>query len=449
MEEESMDDERLATTSNTTVILDQNTSKFRLLISRRRQGWVKHLCVFWALLGPGLLAALADNDAGGVISYAATGVQFGIGLFVPLVLCLASLTFTVQEMSMRLAAVTQQGISKLAKQRYGKFWGYYHVITLGFENLLTLITEFIGMTAGLILLGIPMWLSDLLCLIFITAFVIFTGYFTKERIALCVGALNVVFLVVATMSHPRLSAISHAFVAWNVPHVFQGGVIWFVVATVGNAIAPWMIFFQGSGSIDKGVTSRELRFGRIDTAIGCIVQVVIAAGIIICGAALFGHMHNVSSLGPAALIGALHHTVGRWAAILFGIGLFDAGFLASITVSLSSSWSISELFGWSNSLNDKVSEAPKFYAVYIGSLVLAALATLIPSLPLNFISIATQVVGGILMAPILIFLVLMTSNKRLMGEFRTKLFGRMWGWAMVTLLVGLTAATLWQTCSAL
>ena len=139
-----------------------------------------------------------------MISYTATGVQFGIGLFVPLVLCLAFLTFTVQEMSMRLGAVTQEGFSRLARRRYGKFWGYYHISTLAFENLLTLITEFIGMTAGLILLGIPMWLSDLICLIFITSFVIFTGYFTKERIALLVGALNVVFLVVAGMTHPSL-----------------------------------------------------------------------------------------------------------------------------------------------------------------------------------------------------------------------------------------------------
>ena len=369
------------TLPHSTEVAHDQTSKFRKMVSERKRGSRRYLWVFWALLGPGLLAALADNDAGGVISYTATGVQFGIGLFVPLVLCLAFLTFTVQEMSMRLGAVTQEGFSRLARRKYGKFWGYYHISTLAFENLLTLITEFIGMTAGLVLLGIPIWLSDLVCLIFITSFVIFTGYFTKERIALLVGALNVVFLIVAGMTHPSLSAIGHTFIAWNVPHALQAGVIWFIIATVGNAIAPWMIFFQGSGTIDKGVSSRELRLGRIDTAFGCIAQVVIAAGIIICGAALFGHMQHVSSAGPSDIIEVLHHTVGRWAAILFGIGLFDAGFLASITVSLSSSWSISELFGWSKSLNDKISEAPKFYAVYIGSLVVAALAILIPNLP--------------------------------------------------------------------
>ena len=226
-------------------------SKFRQMVYQRQRGLRRYMWIFWALMGPGLLAALADNDAGGVISYAVTGVQFGIGLFVPLVLCLAFLTFTIQEMSMRLGAVTQEGFSRLARRRYGRFWGYYHISTLAFENVLTLITEFIGMTAGLVLLGIPMWLSDLICLVLIVSFVVFTRYFTKERIALFVGALNVVFLVVAGMTHPSLSAIGHAFTAWNVPPALQGGLMWYIIATVGNAIAPWMIFFKGAARLTK------------------------------------------------------------------------------------------------------------------------------------------------------------------------------------------------------
>jgi Mn2+/Fe2+ NRAMP family transporter len=168
-----------------------------------------------------------------------------------------------------------------------------------------------------------------------------------------VAYLNVIFLVIAGMTHPNMAAIRHVFAAWNIPQAQQGGVTWYVIATIGNAIAPWMIFFQGSGTIDKGVTARELRFGRIDTAIGCIMQVIIAAGIIICGAALYGHVQDISNAGPSDMISAFDHVAGRWPAILFGLGLFNAGFLASITVSLSSSWSIAELFGWSKSLNER------------------------------------------------------------------------------------------------
>ncbi|VBB09745.1 natural resistance-associated macrophage protein [Lucifera butyrica] len=422
-------------------------SIFHQVIEKEKTGWQRLLLIFWALLGPGLLATLANNDAGGVISYAVTGAQFGVGLFVPLVICLVPLSFTIQEMSMRLSAVTQEGFSRLALRHYGRFWGYYHISTLAFENLLTLITEFIGMTAGLILLGVPLWLSTLVCLSLVVAFVLLTGYWTKERVALFIGALNVVFLVVAAMTHPSMAEIGHAFVAWNVPEASRDSMTWYVIATIGNAVAPWMVFFQGSGTVDKGVTSQDLRLSRIDTALGCIMQVIIAAGIIICGAALFGQVQDISNAGPAEFITSIDRIIGRWPAILFGIGLFNAGFLAAITVSLSSSWSIAELFGWSKSLNDKLAEAPKFYAIYIGSLVLAALAILIPNLPLNFIAVVTQVIGGILMTPLLIFMVLMTSNKELMGEYRTAFWGRVWSWAMVALLAGLTVATFWNTFS--
>jgi len=421
--------------------------KFRQIIGERKPGWRRSIWVFWALLGPGFVATLANNDAGGVISYAVTGAQFGIGLFVPLVICLAPLAFTIQEMSMRLGAVTQEGFSKLVLRRYGRFWGYYHTATLAFENLLTLMTEFIGMTAGLLLLGLPLWLSDASCLLLIVTCVLLTGYWTKERVALVVGALNAVFLVVAAMTHPSMAEIGHAFVAWNVPKAAHDNVSWYVIATVGNAIAPWMIFFQGSGTIDKGVTSRDLRLSRIDTAVGCIIQVIIAAGIIVCGAALFGRVHDVSHSGPADFITSLDRVVGRWPAILFGIGLFNAGFLASITVSLSSSWSIAELFGWSRSLDDRISEAPNLYAIYIGSLVVAALAVLLPDLPLNFIAVITQVIGGILMTPLLVFMVLMTSDQDLMGAHSTRLLARLWSWAMVALLIVLTVAAFWNTFS--
>ncbi|WP_416825458.1 NRAMP family divalent metal transporter [Ectobacillus polymachus] len=427
------------------VTVSDTNPKFHSVVTSRKTGWKRYLMIMWALMGPGFIAAMADNDAGGIISYTVTGAKFGIGLFIPLIICLAPLTFTIQEMSMRLSAVTQEGFSRLALKRYGKFWGYYHISTLAFENLLTLITEFIGMTAGLMMLGIPFWISDMISLLLIVCFVLFTGYWTKERIALIVGLLNIVFLVIAAMTQPSMAEIGHAFATWNVPHDQQDGLIWFIIATIGNAIAPWMIFFQGSGTIDKGVTSRYLRLGRIDTAIGCIVQVVIAAGAIIIGASLFGQVQDIGNAGPSDIISSLDSAVGRWPAILFGLGLFNTGFLASITISLSSSWSIAELFGWSKSLNDKIHQAPKFYAIYIGSLVLAALSILLPNLPLNLIAVITQVIGGILMAPLLIFLVLMTSDKKLMGQYRSRLFGRIWGWTMVALLIGLSIATFWQT----
>jgi Mn2+/Fe2+ NRAMP family transporter len=161
------------------------------------------LLLFWALIGPGLLAAMADNDAGGMISYCVTGVKFGIGLFIPLVFCLAVVTYTVQEMAMRLGTVTQIGFTKLIGDHYGRSWLYYHLATLFSENLLTLLTEFIGMTAGLVILGLPLWISDLISLLLILSITVLTGYWTKERLALLIGALNVIFVVVAVHDPPQ------------------------------------------------------------------------------------------------------------------------------------------------------------------------------------------------------------------------------------------------------
>ncbi len=271
-------------------------SRFHAIISQPYKGWWRFLMVFWALIGPGLLAAMADNDAGGMISYSVTGVQFGIGLFIPLVLCLVIVTFTVQEMAMRLGAVTQTGFTKLIGRHYGGFWVRYHVITLFSENMLTLLTEFIGMTAGLIILGLPLWAGDTISLLLILSITVFTGYWTKERLALLIGALNIIFVVVAAMTHPSMAAIGHAFATWNVP-ANSGNLSWYIIALIGNAIAPWMIFYQGSAYIDKGVIADNLRLGRIDTGIGCVVQVLIAACAIIAGAALYGHLPNVAALG--------------------------------------------------------------------------------------------------------------------------------------------------------
>jgi Mn2+/Fe2+ NRAMP family transporter len=428
-------------------ICDQQ-SKFNAIVSQSDKERWHGLMLFWVLIGPGLLAAMADNDAGGMISYCVTGVKFGIGLFIPLVLCLVVVTYTVQEMAMRLGTVTQTGFTKLICDHYGRSWLYYHLTTLFSENLLTLVTEFIGMTAGLIILGLPLWASDLTGLLLILSITVFTGYWTKERLALLIGALNVIFVVVACMTHPSLAAIGHAFAAWNVP-AHSGDVSWYVIALIGNAIAPWMIFYQGSAYIDKGVVAENLRFGRIDTYIGCAVQVVIAACAIVAGAALFGHLQNVSALGPSDVIGAFDTFVGRLPAVLFALGIFNAGLLASITVSLSSSWSVSEAFGWSKSLNDKIADAPKFYAIYIGSVVAAAVAILIPHLPLNFMAILAQIIGGFLTAPILVFLILLTNNKQLMGKYKNGLGGNIFAWTIAATLVGLAVLLMWNALAGL
>lgn len=424
---------------------EMGSSTFQHLISKRKKGFRRHALLFWALMGPGLLAMIGDNDAGGVLEYVITGAHFGIGLFIPLVACLALITFTVQELTVRMCAVTQKGFTKLIFEHFGRGWGFYHIFSLFFENLFTLMTEFIGMTAGLVLLGIPLWLSTLLSLLLVISVAIFTGYWTKERLALFVGALNLVFVVVTFITRPSMSDIGHAFASWNVPELLQGSLIWYIVATIGNAVAPWMIFFQGSAIIDKGITAKDLRLARIDTLVGSVCQVFIAICCILIGASLFGQAEILNEDNPSTIIMALHDLFGPWASSLFGFGLFNAGFLAAITISLSSSWTFAEAFNWKHSLNNKIKEAPKFYLVYIGSLVLAALLILIPNLPLNFIAVLTQAIGGMLMVPVLIFIMILTNNKKYMGEYKNSLFTNIWGWMVVGVLTSLIVMLFYET----
>lgn len=421
--------------------LNKDQSKFQDIVSKPKKGWRSYLLFIWALLGPGLIAALADNDAGGIISYAVTGTQFGIGLFIPLTLCLVFITYTVQEMAMRLGVVTSKGYTHLVRKKYGKFWMCYHITALLAENLITLLTEFIGMSAGLVILGLPLWGGVLISLLLVLSITIFTGYWTKERLALLIGLFNIAFIIIAFITKPSFHALGNAFVTWSVPANSENLSL-YIIALIGNAVAPWMIFYQNSAYIDKGVVSNNIRLGRIDTCIGCICQVFIAACIIIIGASLFGKVPDIANAGPTEIITALNTHVGFWAALLFGLGLFNAGLLASITVSLSSAWSVAEAFGWAKSLNDKIKEAPKFYAIYFISVGIAAATVLIPNLPLNYISIIAQVVGGILMAPILIFLTLLTSNKELMGEYKNSLLSNIRAWITVVLLIGIAFATI-------
>ncbi len=413
--------------------------------STTKQGKLKHqirlVTLLWMLVGPGVLAMIGDNDAGGVLSYVLTGAQFGIGFFIPFVLLLGPLTYTVQEMVMRLCIVTQQGFTNLISIHFGRFWSRCSLVTLMINNILSLITEFIGMSAGLTILGIPFVYGDIISLTCVVSLAIFGNYWSKERLALFLGSLNIVFLIISIMTHPSLAAIGHAFTHWSVPPHAGQLLLWYMIATIGNAFAPWMIFFQGSAVIDKGMTINEMSFGRLDTAIGSACQVIIAAMIILFGAALNASSGNLISTlsGPIQIIHAYSTISGSVIAYLFAFGLFNAGFLAAFTISTSTSWTFATTLGWAKSLNDKLSKAPKFYGLYIGSVTLAAATVLIPTLPLNLMAIATQFVSAILIVPSLTFLLLLTYNKKIMGSYANGVVYNTWGWLIV---VGITLLSL-------
>ena len=391
----------------------------------KKRGFPKALL----FLGPGMLAAMADNDAGGIISYTVTGTKFGWSVFIPLTFCLVLVTYTVQEMAMRLGVAAGSGYTHLLKVYYGRGWMVFQVAALFVENLITLVTEFIGMSAGLSLIGIPHTASVILSAALIMSIAVLSGYDAKEKFGLVIGLLNLFFIIFAFFTKPNVS-ISKS-IALSSGSDFR----WYSAALIGNAVAPWMIFYQNSAYADKGVKSQYIKAGRADTIAGCICQVAVAAALIWIGASVYGKIPDIETAGPLEIVSALSDKYGAAAGVLFALGLFNSGLLASITVSLSSSWSVAEAFGWAKSLNDKISEAPGFYGVYFFSICIAAAAVMFPNLPLNFTAVFAQVAGAILMAPVLLFLTLITSKKSVMGEYSNSGNQKIRAWICVLILI--------------
>lgn len=409
-----------------------------------RIGRSRRLWLFWGLLGPGIISLLANNDAGGMISYTMTGATFGISLFLPLLFLLAPVGYHFQEMSMRLSAVTQVEYQDLLMRHFGRFWCYSSVSALALANLLYIITEFVGMTAGLTLIGLPLWVSDILSFIFVSAVTFLMGYWSKERFVLFVGAINIVFIVTAVLSRPDPAEIGRAFTSWpEIAWDFGGNsMLIFVMATIGNTVAPFMLYFQSSATIDKGLTGRDLQLGRADISLGAVLQPIFAMAVMICGAGLVGTVANLDSSKPTDLIAALVPSAGQVGSNLFAIGLFNAGWLAAITISMSSAYAVAGAFGSKRSLNHRISDAARFYGVYFGTLLLGAMIILIPGLPLSTMAVLTQIIAAMLLVPDLIFLVLLTSNPSIMGKHVSCWRRQSVGWFIVALYATMSAVTI-------
>lgn len=423
---------------------DKERISFAEKMAGGRAGSSRRLWLLWVLLGPGVISLLANNDAGGMISYTMTGATFGISLFLPLLFLLAPVGYNFQEMSMRLSAVTQNDYRELLLRHFGRFWCYGSVSALVLANLLYIVTEFVGMTAGLTLVGLPLWASDGLSFVFVSVVTFLIGYWPKERFILFVGAINVVFIAAAVLLHPDPAAIAKVFTSW--PHISwdlgSNGMPVFIMATIGNTVAPFMLYFQNSATIDKEITAKDLRLGRADIALGAMLQPLFAMTVMICGAGLVGKVADLDSSNPSDLISALVPVAGHWGSTLFAIGLFNAGWLAAITISLSSAYAVASAFGSKRSLNHKIPAAPRFFGVYFGSLLLGAIIILLPGLPLNMMAVFTQIIAAMLLVPDLIFLVLLTSNPKIMGKHVGRWWKQLIGWAIVALYAAVSVVTI-------
>ncbi len=385
--------------------------KFSKLYYEYRRIW-KAIKLFFIISGPGIVVMVADNDAGGITTYAATGAKYGYRLIWFLVI-LVPVAYYVQEMAMRLGAVTKKGHAEAIFTGFGPFWGWFALLDLIALNWLTLVTEFIGMTTALNIFGIPSWLTVFAVCSLLGAMVVYGRYWTLEKIALFFCAINLIYIPAAFLVNPSVSEIVHTGIIPNFGAGFDSQLFFYLMANIGTTIAPWMLVFQQSAVVDKGMKEKDLPWGRLDTFLGSILTVVVAVFIIIVS----GTVLQGKDIESAAQASQILMNINRYVGAFMAIGLFDAGLLGAICISLASSWAFGEVFGWAHSLNYKIREAPWFYGNYFLTLVTAGLVVLIPNAPLVLITLFVQVISVTLLPAALVFLILLLNDKRTMGEF--------------------------------
>jgi len=359
---------------------------------------------------------LADNDAGGITTYAATGAKYGYSLIWFLVL-LGPIAYFVQEMTVRLGAVTKRGHAEAIFHSFGSFWGWFSLLDLILSDWLTLITEFIGMTAALSIFHVPPYITVAGVCVIMGIIVLKGRYWTWEKIAFLFAALNVIYIPAAFLVHPSVGNIITNGIIPHFPGGFTNQMFFFLMANIGTTIAPWMVFFQQSAVVDKGMQEKDIRWGQLDTIIGSFFTVIVAVFVVIVTGTLLRGVDIQSAAQASQMLMGINKYLGTFLAI----GLFNAGFLGAICISLASSWAFGEVFGWAHSLNNRIREAPWFYASYFITLLSAGAVVLIPNAPLVLITLFVQVIAVTLLPAALVFLLLLLNDKRVMGKYKNGL----------------------------
>ena len=380
------------------------------------KSWKVRLALLLAVIGPGFITANVDNDAGGIFTYSQAGAQFGYTLLwtmIPITIAL----IVVQEMTARMGAVTGKGLSDLIREEFGFRLTFIVMITLIIANFGNIVTEFAGIASSLELFGWKRYLVVPLCAFVVWVMVVRGTYASIEKIFLAASVFYVCYIVAGVLAHPDWRAAAFATVTRpEAAGIRNYSYLYMVIGLVGTTIAPWMQFYLQASIVEKGVTAKQYRASRWDVILGCIFTDVVAWFIIVaCAATLYAYgRHNISDASDAAQ--ALRPLAGEYAYLLFAAGLFNASLFAASILPISTAYAVCEGLGFESGLDKKFHEAPVFYWLYTVLIVLGALVVMIPRLPLVYVSVLSQVVNGIVLPFVLIFMLLLTNDRELMGE---------------------------------
>jgi NRAMP (natural resistance-associated macrophage protein)-like metal ion transporter len=382
-----------------------------------RRSWTARLLTLLAIMGPGLIVMVGDNDAGGVATYSQAGQNYGLTLLWTLPLLIPVLVVN-QEMVVRLGAVTGVGHARLINERFGRFWGAFSVGDLFILNFLTIATEFIGVSLALNYFGISEYLSVPIAAIGLIAMTASGSFRRWERFMFLFIAVNFLVIPLAIFSHPAAGPFFKGLTVPGVQGGFTSTSVLLIIAIVGTTVAPWQLFFQQSNIVDKRITPRWINYERADTVLGSLITVFAASMLMAVTAAAFsgtslsGHFTNAGAVATG-----LNHYVGHASGALFAIILLNASIIGAASVTLATSYAFGDVFGAHHSLHRSWRDAKFFYGAFTAMVVLAATIVIIPGAPLGLITTGVQALAGILLPSATVFLLLLCNDKEVLGPW--------------------------------
>jgi Mn2+/Fe2+ NRAMP family transporter len=414
---------------------------YNLFLRHLRGPTLTRIIIFLSIMGPGIITASVDNDAGGITTYSLAGSQFGYVLlwtFIPITIALA----IIQEMGVRMGVVSGKGLASLIRERAGVRITFLLMFALLLTNFGNTLAEFSGIAVSAGIFGVPRLIALPLAAVFVWGLVVKGSYKSVEKIFLAASLLYVSYILAGLLAHPDWN---QAALHVAVPQIsYNQAYLAMLIGLVGTTIAPWMQFYIQSSIVEKGVPVKDLIYSRIDAFTGAIIVNVVAFFIVVmCAATIYTNGVHVNSVADVSA--ALLPLAGQYAGVLFAFGLLNASLFAASILPLSTAYVVSEGLGLEAGVSKSFSEAPVFHGLYVGIIAVSALIIMIPNAPLLSILYVSQIINGILLPIILIFMLVIINDTRVMGDYVNSKIYNYVTWTTVVIMIGLSAGLIITT----
>jgi NRAMP (natural resistance-associated macrophage protein)-like metal ion transporter len=402
----------------------------------RKPGFFRNLAIFLSIMGPGIITANVDNDAGGITTYSVAGAHFGYSLlwiFIPMTVAL----IVIQEMCSRMGVVTGKGLADLIREKFGVKVTFYAMLVFLFSNLTNTISEFSGIAASCEIFGVSRYVSLPIAAILVWWIVVKGTYKSVEKVFLGACLFYVAYIVTGFLVHPQWGGVLKDTVSPTFQ--FRKEYILMTMGIVGTTIAPWMQFYQQSSVVEKGINVKDYKFARLDVIIGGIVVSVIAMFIVVsCAATLFKNGIRIETAKDAAL--ALEPLAGKHCSALFAFGLFNASLFSAMILPLATAYSVCEGLGWETGVDKRLKDAPQFYFLFTALIIIGAGVIMFPNINLIMVMLLSQAANSVFLPFVLVFMLILINDKHLMGKYKNSRFFNIVSWATVVIVVALTVA---------